>query len=251
MKTISSVITALIVIAWAGSAARGEEDPKQEAARKEIRAVQREMDKFYTRCKYCDGKGKQGERVCRECDGDGRVFDGDHQAFLDKYLDMCDLMERNADAATGDDRSAKRLVENRDFYLRTIRSHAGPQEKRRRISSGAEAGYRHGEKYDGAYNLLARGLTGAQRGTPTGHGIAFEAKVVRIISKDDRQLAEVRIQAVKFSSRTCFVFVPKDATWKADGAVRVVGRVLDGTAERTAFELDEDALVIQPYYGTE
>ncbi|MCK4341988.1 MAG: hypothetical protein KAY37_09725 [Phycisphaerae bacterium] len=245
------VLAGLVALLAAGTSMAQDEAQARRQALKEFRTAEKTLDKLYHKCPDCKGRGKVKERTCRKCEGAGKLFDGDYQILIDNYLAYCDLMEKH-DALLADDKKlGDRIRANQSLYLRTIRSQTGPQKTRKRVMRGGEAHYTRGEKVDGEYNKLARKLTGVTKESPVGHGIAFEGNVLRILTADERSLAEVRIQTVSFASRICYVLVPPDVRWAEDVKVRVIGKILDGAAERKAFELDGQAVVVTPYHGTE
>ena len=217
---------------------------------REFDEAEKPLDREFVRCPECRGTGKVKEKRCPQCLGDRKVYDGEYQMLLEGYVAYCDLMEKHEAALATDKAWRKGVEDNRLRYLHGVRAQIGPQTHEQRVSRGWTAEMRRGgNQLDGRGDVLAIEAIEAEK-LPVGRGIAFEGQITSLIEKDGQKLAKVRVQIKTSVPRTCHVPVPADVRWREYADVQIIGRIVDGGAERKMFGLEDDAIVVKPYFGT-
>lgn len=242
-------------------------------AAEDFRTAARELDRQYSRCAKCKGKGKIENDICSDCDGDGLVFHGDLQKHLDGYVAYCELIEKYPAELAADKAGHERVLKYQARYLRTLRARTGSRDKLEGVGDEKRTVTYHASgQAVGDCNKLACALVVQSPSRMLNKAIAFGGKVREVLTAKDtgesptasqpaadaarpaaapQALAAVRIAAPEGEVRTCYVPVPAGRTWEPGQEVRVVGRIVSGTAERKAFELPAGVVVVQPVHGTE
>jgi hypothetical protein len=243
-------------------AARGQDKPAsapsggKPAALQDFHNLERTIEKQFKKCDVCKGKGKVSDAVCSECGGDRIVFaatqDAAYQTHIDGYIAYCELIDKYAGLLDTDQSMKDRVLANRAVYLHPIESQIGAHAPLERVKvDHATAQYRGGEAAGGVYTKLACDLVVAARRKSLGHGIAFDGTVTRVSEGKERPLAEVRLNGPAGEVRSCLVLAPPDAKWAEKTKIRVIGKIIDGAAERKACGLKDDTAVVSPRHGTQ
>jgi len=226
------------------------------AALQELRAKQNALDKLFKPCPVCKGKGKVSDVVCSECGGERRVFtgqlDAELQTHIDNYVGFCELLEKHAAILEAEPAVRDRFNAARSLYLGAITARMGKRPlQNRAIGAQGQAEYRPSKDKVPPYTRLACDLLVASPNKSRGHGLAFDGIVTRLYKAESESLAEIRLESTGGEVRYCYVLVPRGASWTEKSKVRVVGTIVDGTAQRKAFGVEGAHAVVQPCYGTE
>jgi hypothetical protein len=224
----------------------------KKAALEEFRQAEISLDRRYTKCPTCKGKGLVKDVACTQCGGDGQQFKGDdYQAHVDEYVAYCLLQEKHAAVLADDAESREHIEKNRTRYFRTIKEHLSESSAPRRGDEPNAPAARKGARTDVYYNQMACDLAVALKKKALGHGIAFSGRVLKLRTAGEARLAEVRIDAPSGEKRTCFVPLAADSKWAEGTRVRVLGKIIEGADTRKAFQLGEDDALVQTCAGTE
>ncbi len=226
------------------------------AALQDFHNLERTIERQFKKCDTCKGKGKVSDATCSECGGDRIVFTGAQdtacQTHIDGYVAHCELIDKYAGLLDNDQSMKDRVLANRAVYLHPIESQIGAHAPPQRVNvDHATAEYRRGETAGSVYSKLACDLVVAARRKSLGHGIAFDGTVTRVYEGQGRPLAEVRLDGPAGEVRSCLVLVPPEAKWAEKTKIRVIGKIIDGAAERKACGLKDDTAVVSPCHGTE
>jgi hypothetical protein len=224
------------------------------AALQDFRNLERTLEKQYKKCDTCKGKGRVSDAICRDCGGDKLIFTGtqesQYQTHIDNFIAYCELLDKHAavlDAAKPD---REHILANREVYWHAIPEQMSSRAALNRVKLGqTHAEYRKAE-CGGVYSKLACDLVVTTKKKMLNHGVAFDGTVTHIYPISGRALAEVRMDTPAGEARQCLVLVPPDAKWTEKTRVRIVGKLIDGQAERTAAKADADLAVVSPCYGT-
>jgi len=257
MSIVGTLLLAACAGAW-GQAAPATQPAQtyaaaaKKAALEEFRQAEIPLDRRYTKCSACEGKGLLRDVACTKCGGVGWQFKGDdYQTHLDEYVAYSLLAEKHAALVADDAELRERLEKNRTRYFRIIKERLSASSVPRLSEESGSSTARRSARNEVYYNKLACDMAVALKKKSLGHGVAFSGRVLKVRTAGDARLAEVRIDSAAGERRTCYIPLASASKWVEGTRVRVAGQIVEGADTRKAFGLGEDDAIVRTCAGTE